>query len=303
MTTTWLSDILSKRPRVEYPWSESDPDDVMPGDIVIVGDMDRSMPSRMVVVLDTDTDRRCFLGALATNESSLATADALILEPEETDLPYKIAVLGGLTGYLWFVQVDKRLGVITEKVLDAVVAAYTGAENEFQKYRRGVPLQYPSWDLRWPDLEKESQVILELSQDCTEKRRNDNIDLPYIDPQLLVDISKQEVRKVILENYDILEARTRGFSPSCVNKEYDTLPPRLLLAYRALLTPLDRPTDLLIECGVNENQTKWLRRYTIADGLQKAPFVKIAGSDSITYKRFRNRGKRAEVLYEKIGGK
>lgn len=299
-TTSWLSDILSKRPRVDYPWSESDPDDVMPGDIVIVGDMDLSTPNRMVVVLDSDTDRRCFLGALATNELSLATADALILEPEETDLPYKIAVLGGVTGYLWFVQVDKRLGVITEEVLDAVVASYVGTENELQKSRRGVPLQYPSWDLRWPALEQESQVLHELAQDCTEKRRNDNIKLPYLDPQLLVDASKQEF---LLENYYILETRTRGFAPSCMREMIDIVDRALLRAHPALLSPLDHPIDLLIERGADENQTKWLRRYTIADGLQKAPFVKIAGCDSITYKRFHNGGKRAEFLYETIGGK
>lgn len=292
--TSWLSDILSKRPWVEYPWSQPNPDDVMPGDIVIVGDMDLSKPNRMVVALDSDSDRRCFLGALVTNELSLATADALILEPRETDLPYKIAVLGGLTGYLWFVQVDKRLGVITEEVLDAVVATYTGAENKFQKSRRGVPLQYPSWDLRWPALEQESQVLHELARNCTEKRRNDNIALPYIDPQLLVDTSKREF---LLENYDILEDRTRGFAPSCIREKINTLDRDFLRAYSILLSPQDHPSDLVLEPATNENEIEWLRRYTRADGLQKAPFVKIAGCDSIKYKR----NKRAEFLYETIG--
>lgn len=299
-TTSWLSDILSKQPRVEYPWSESDPDDVMPGDIVVVGDMDLSKPNRMVLVLDSYTDRRCFLGALVTNELSLATANSLILEPEETDLPYKIAVLAGLARYMWFVQVDKRLGVITEEILDAVVATCVGVENEFQTSRRGVPLQYPSWDLRWPDLEKESQVLRELSQDCTERRENDNIALPYIDPPLLVDASKHEF---LLDNYDFLEAQTRGFSPSCVRETINTLDRDFLRAYPILLSPLDRPTDLLIKCGANENQIKWLRKYTIADGLQIAPFVKIAVLNPIKNKRFRNGGKRAEVLYEPIGGR
>lgn len=299
-TVSWLSDILSKRPRVEYPWSESNPDDVMPGDIVIVGDMDLSKPNRMVVVLDSDIERRCFLGVLVTNELSLATADALILEPEKTDLPYTIVVSMGLARYLWFVQVDKRLGAITEEVLEAIVETYAGAENMFQKSRRGVPLQYPSWDLRWPDLEMESQVLRELSQDCTIRRGNDNIDLPYLDPQLLVDASKLEF---LLENYDVLESRTRGFSPSCVRETIDTLDRAFLRAHSALLAPLDRPTDSLIEGGADGNQTQWLRRYTIADGLKKAPFVKIAGCDPIKNKRFRNGGKRTEVLYEPIGGR
>lgn len=296
-TVSWLSDILSKRPRVEYPWSESNPDDVMPGDIVIVGDMDLSKPNRMVVVLDSDIERRCFLGVLVTNELSLATANALILKPEETDLPYAIVVSAGLARYLWFVQVDKRLGAITEEVLEAIVETYAGAENEFQKSRRGVPLQYPSWDLRWPDLEMESQVLRALSQDCTEKRGNDNIHLPYIDPQLLVDASKREF---LLENYDILKSkiRTRGFSPSCVRETFDTLDRAFIRAYSILLSPQDHLTDLVLEPTTNGNETERLRKYTREDGLQKAPFVKIVGCDSIEYKR----NKREEFLYETIGG-
>lgn len=47
-----------------------------------------------------------------------------------------------------------------------------GVENEFQKSRRGIPLQYPSWDLRWPDSEKELQFPHEPAQDCTEERRD-----------------------------------------------------------------------------------------------------------------------------------
>ncbi len=171
-TPEWLSGALAKRPRPEYAWRESNPDDVMPGDIVVVGDLEMPIPNRMVVVLDSDIARRCFLSALVTNELSLATANSLILEPEETDLPYKIAILAGLARYMWFTQVDKRLGAITEGVLEAIVETYAGAENKFQKSRRGVPLQYPSWDLRWPDLMKESQVLRELSQDCTMKCEN-----------------------------------------------------------------------------------------------------------------------------------
>ena len=65
-----------------------------------------------------------------------------------------------------------RLDIITEEVLEAAEAAYAGVENEFQTSRRGIPLQYPSWDLRWPDSEKELQVLHELAQDCTEEHRD-----------------------------------------------------------------------------------------------------------------------------------
>lgn len=178
---------LGKWQKGTYPWREAGEFlDIMQGDIVLVGQMDLSDPvRRMVAVLDVDDERRCFLGALVTNELWLAAADDVILVPECTDLPYNLAVMTGMAGYMWFVQVDERLGAISVDALEAALAGYTGAEDDLQRSLRGVPLQDIGRDLRWPALEAEVDCIQDLTRDCASKRHEHNIELPYPDPSLL----------------------------------------------------------------------------------------------------------------------
>lgn len=298
-TTDWLNEALSQRTRVEYPWRESEPLDVMSGDIVVVGDMDLSLPNRMIMVLSTEPERRCFFGALVTNELSLATADALILESEDTDLPYKIAVQAGTAGYFWFVQIEKRLGAVNAKILHVIIDVYAGGDNEFQYNRRGMPLQYEEWDLRWADLRDEVQIIRELERDCVENRENDYIDLPYIDPRLLDDLARVEV---LVEKYDELVTKSRGFSPSCIEQLLGSVNGSLLRAYPALFSPKNSILGLISKRVANETQEEWLLRCTKEDGLATAPFVKIIRNGVPGYERLRYGGKRVEYLYETVGG-
>lgn len=294
-TTDRLSEALSQLSPVEYIWRESEPPDVMPADIVLVGDMDSPGPVLMTMVLSVEPERRCFLGALVTNELSLATADATILEPEETDLPYKIAVLTGLTGYFWFVQVNQRLGAVNEKTLQAMIDVYTGVENEFQRSRRGVPLQYPRWDLRWPDLKAEAKILRKLEWDCREKREDD--DIIYIDPDIFNDLASGVITA---DKFGELGAT---FSPSCIEHFLDlgNLDISLLRAYPALFSPKGSVNGLIAK-RANENQEEWLLRCTKEDGLLNAPFVKIVGNGFSKHERVRYNGRRAEFLYEVVGG-
>lgn len=292
-TTDRLSEALSQRSPVDYIWRESEPPDVMPADIVLVGDMDSPGPDLMTMVLSVEPERRCFLGALVTNELSLATADATILEPEETDLPYKIAVLTGLTGYFWFVQVNQRLGAVNEEILQAMIDVYTGAENEFQRSRRGVPLQYPRWDLRWPDLKAEAKILRKLEEDCREKREDDDIDIIYIHPALFHDLASGVITA---DKFGKLEAT---FSPSCIEHYFESLNISVLRAFPSLFSPKGSVNGLITK-RANENQEDWLLRCTKEDGLANAPFVMIVGNSSSKPERVRYNGRRAEVLYKAV---
>lgn len=166
------AEALGKWQEGTYPWREAGEFlDIMQGDLVLVGQMDLSDPvRRMVAVLDVDDERRCFLGALVTNELSLAAADDVVLAPECTDLPYHVALMTGMAGYMWQVQVDERVGAMSVEALEAALAGYTGAEDDLQRALRGVPLQDIGRDLRWSALEAEVDCIQGLSQDCGAKR-------------------------------------------------------------------------------------------------------------------------------------
>ena len=299
----WLKAGLAQKPVAEYPWRETEPVDVMQGDIVIVGDMDFSGPNRMIAALSVDADRRFFFGALVTTELSLATADALILEPDMTSLPYKIAILPGFTGHLWFVQVDRRVGVLTEEGLEAAISGYAGMEDEFQFTRRGIPLQATRWELRWPDLEAESDTLHELTRDCTAQHQDDDIvpnddsDPIYFHPEVFEVLTSGGIS---VEEYDKLEAT---FSPSCIEHFLDlgNLDISLLRAYPALFSPKGSVNGLIAK-HPNENQEEWLLRCTKEDGLLNAPFVKIVGNGFSKHERVRYNGRRAEFLYEVLQG-
>jgi len=303
----WLTEAKSGLDPAVYGWRERGTlVDVMAGDLVLVGDMDASDDSRRVVaVLDVDANRRFFLAVLVTNDVSQAGADDLILDPKLTGLPYQVAVLARLPGYLWMVQVDERLGALTDEALDAVMAGYVGAEDPFQNACRGVPLQDRSRDLRWSDLEAEAELIHELSEDCTRKRHDEEMLLPLVDPELWPasdsgwDLSCAETLDALEE--DTRAGRVRGFSPSSVELILPTANPRLLRAYPALLTPDSDPAPLPSAYQTGEGPTPSLRDLAIADGLVAAPFVRLVTTDpSFSHQRITREGRRAEVMPELV---
>ena len=303
----WLTTAKSETTPAVYPWREvGDFLEIMAGDVVLVGDMDRSGESRrLVAVLDVDTDRRFFLGALVTNELSLATADDLILEPVLTGLPYPVAVLARLAGYMWSVQIDERLGALTDEALAAAIAGYGGGEDDLQRACRGVPLQDQGSDLRWSHLEVEAERIHELSEDCTQKRHKDGIALPFVDPSLWPvsgdgwDESCAEILAALEE--DTRNGRTRGLSPSCVEQLITTVDMRYLRAYPALFSPTSHPASSLPAGRNGDNAEGLFRELTISDGLTDVPFVKVVTSDtSWARERFVHDGRRAVLLPEMV---
>ncbi|MCY4370969.1 MAG: hypothetical protein OXF41_16475 [bacterium] len=298
------AEALGKWRKGSYPWREAGEFlDIMQEDIVLVGQMDLSDPvRRMVAVLDVDHERRCFLGALATNELSLAAADDVILAPEVTDLPYQVAVLTGMAGYMWFVQVDERLGAMSVDALEAALAGYTGAEDHMQHSLRGVPLQDAGRDLRWPALEAEVDCIQALTRDCAAKRHEDDIGLPFPDPSLLENALDGHHAQLL----EILEeatrnGRTRGFSPSCVEQVAGRLDCQILRAYPTMFQPRGPITTSPPVRSQQDSLSGWYFALTTADALAGAGFAKmIGGSGPSGPTRSDSNGRRYELLYETV---
>ncbi len=285
-----------------YPWREAGEFlDIMQGDVVLVGQMDLSEPvRRMVAVLDVDDERRCFLGALVTNELWMAAADDVVLAPECTDLPYHVVVMTGMAGYMWFVQVDERLGAINVDALDAALAGYTGAENDLQRSMRGVPLQDNGRDLRWPALEVEVDCIQDLTRDCAAKRHQNDIELPFHDPRLLesaLDAANAELLGILEEA--ARNGRTRGYSPSCLEQVAETLDCRVLRAYPTMFQPRG---SMAVSPPMRQDAGDpgdWLFERTVADAVAAAGFVKVIGINKPSWpQRSHHRGHRYELLYE-----
>ena len=305
----WITGCLDRWTPGAYPFrgTEEFPD-ILEGDLVLVGAMEGTTPAhRMVVALEVDEERRLFLGAPVTTDLWLATADSVILTPDHTGLPYQIAVLSGLAVHLWFVQADERLGALTEEALEAVSAGRYGAEDRFQISCRGVPLQRPTMDLRWPELKAESHHMRELARDCMDKLWDDTLDLPYVDPRLLSmsgDSSNEFYSGAlsILEE-ETREGRTRGFSPSCVEQMARTLDCRILRAYPNMLRPRGWIATSPPVCGDPDDPSEWLFELTVVDALAGAGFVKMIGiGEPSGPSRFERNGQRYEFLYETVEG-
>lgn len=302
----WLTKAVGRWAPTAYPFRETEEFlDLMNGDIVLVGGMDLSDPNRMVAVLQVDAERRCFLGALVTNELDLATAEDVILDSDHTDLPYRVAVMSGLAMHLWFVQVDERLGAMSVEALEAAIAGYCGAEDDFLISHRGVPLQERMMDLRWSDCEREGDQLTSLARDCIDKRWDEDIEHPYVDPRLIPAPSKSQdgFRADIL---DILEeetrnGRTRGLSPSCVEAVAGTLGRRILRAYPTIFQPRGSMAALPPVCLDEDDPRDRLLELTKADGLEGAGFIKMIGLDeSLGSTRFYSNGRPCELLYETV---
>lgn len=301
----WLGAALNEYQPGEYPWRDDEPalDEVTQGDVLVVADMDGRGPNRLVVVLDIDPERRCFHAAFFTNEQSFATAEDVILPTEDSGLPYRIAGQAGLTGWIWYVQVRRRVGALSDEASDAVSAGHCGVDDEFQRAHRGIPLQSQACDLRWPHLEAELEAITELTRDCARKRNDEHITLPFVDPRMLP-LPSNAFDTFEAETLDLLvkatqKGRTRGFSPSCVEQVIERLDRRDVLAYRSLLSTGPVTTNPPPRDDRKRDVTEWLLELTKADGLSQAPYVKVIGTHhSPTSQVIEHNGRRAEYLYE-----
>lgn len=298
----WLARAVAAHSATPSSWRQEEPTDVIEGDVLVVGAMDGEAPDCLVIAVDVDAQRRCFLAVRATNELPLAGADDVILGCEDTDLPYRVAALTCLVGHLWFVQVSRRVGALTENVAASVRAGLVGADDGFQRSRRGVPLQDPRSDLRWAALEAEANRMRVLAADCDRRRHDPLIALPFIDPEFLTGSRPETAMDP--ETFERLRNRTRRFSPSCIQWAVDNLSNQKLRAFRPLLatTAPAGPGGSSPEAAAGDPRPPLdpgaeLLQRTIEDGLRDAPFVKIASatnSDEI-HRPFEDR--RAEIVY------
>ena len=298
----WLARAVAAHSATPSSWRQEEPTDVVEGDVLVVGAMDGEAPDCLVIAVDVDAQRRCFLAVLATNELPLAGADDVILDSEDTDLPYPVAALTRIVGYVWFVQVSRRVGALTENAAAAVHTGLVCADHGFQRSRRGVPLQDPRSDLRWATLEAEANHMRVLAADCDRRRHDPLIALPFVDPEFLT--SSRPETAMDPERFERLRTRTRRFSPSCVQWAVDNLSNQKMRAYRTLLTTTVPPTlgPANPEAAASDPYPSSdpgveLLQRTIEDGLRDAPFVKIASatnSDGIL-RPFEDR--RAEIVY------
>ena len=303
----WLTGALEHHSPADYPWREEAPaDDVEVGDILVVTSMDGREPAdRMVLAYDVEPEQRCFLGLLMTSEAPMADNTDPVLHPDDTGLPYRIAVMTHASGWLWYVQIKHRVGSLTDEALEAVSAGRSGAGDEFHHKRRGLPLLREQWDMRWPTLLAEAAHIRALAKDCASKRWRKDFELPFADPRLLAASNgKPPPHEDTIER---MAHGTQGFSPGCTAWAVENLDDQRFLAYRQFFRLSRNPAKSPMPNGcplplkASNDTEDHLLRLTVADALEVASFVKIAvaeedGEPRSTYRSVQYGNRRAECI-------
>ena len=304
----WLTGALGDHCPAEYRWREEAPapDDVEDGDILVVTSMDGREPSdRMVIVFDVEPERKRFQGLLVTNETPLAVGTDLILDPEDTRLPYSVAATVRASGWLWYEQIKRRVGALTDEALDGVIAGYYDGKGEFHLSHRGLALLREPWDLRWPTLLAEAEHMRALAEDCTTRRLTELITAPFADPRPLA--SSNGAAFPNEETFQRMVHQTRGFSPGCTAWAGQHLDRQHFLAYQPLFAKSGIPARSPIPNGcplpldTSSEAAEYLLRLTVADALESTGFVKIAVAeeDSETrplYRSVQYEGRRTEYI-------
>ena len=102
---------------------------------------------------------------LAHAWSELATDTDAVIPGTDSGLPYPLVVECYVRGTVWLLQVRQRVGVLDERILEAVGRAVVDGEPAVEGVQTGLPLAGPA-DPRWRFKEDESAELRALTRDC-----------------------------------------------------------------------------------------------------------------------------------------
>jgi len=151
-----------------------------PGEIRKVLPMDLGAPPALVLVMGVAGSELAHPVVLLTPDLALGGDRDLALWPEDTGLPYAVAAQADVFGYVWTVQLEPPIGVVSEPVLAAIAGLQRpDPEPPAPDQRAGPPIVSPA-DPRWAYKEQELARLTAVAGDCAHQL----VDGP---PHLLVD--------------------------------------------------------------------------------------------------------------------
>jgi hypothetical protein len=119
---------------------------------------------RLVLVTEVDESVGVATAMLATNEVELSGGGDIAVGPEETGLPYLIAVETDVTGLVWFAQLGQPVGKVS-RTLPFREELFTGQVEDLPIRRRGLPI-INRRDSRWDWKQREAAELRQLTADC-----------------------------------------------------------------------------------------------------------------------------------------
>ena len=211
--------------------------------------MDRDTPAALVLVTDFDEMTQSVTVTLLSPDVEFGSSADLVLSGEEIGRTYDLLAEADIFGYMWVVQLDRRIGRVDAQVLEALSALRE--EDVVDRSVAGPPVLDRS-DPRWNFKLQELKRLQGLTADCT-RELIDGGRVASIDPNALRAPSTdaevaafEEFVVEVVEGVDRGTARVPGWLVDIA------LDDELVAAYRAvglynslrLLWRLADPTDV-----------------------------------------------------------
>ncbi|WP_301120938.1 hypothetical protein [Mycolicibacterium fortuitum] len=210
--------------------------------------MDRDIPAALVLVTDFDETTQSLTVTLLSPDVELGSSADVVLSGEEIGRTYDLLAESGIFGYVWVVQLDRRIGRVDAHVLEALAALREG--DVVDRPVAGPPVVDRS-DPRWKFQLQELMRLQSLTADCT-RELIDGGRVASIDPSALrapsTDAEVAAFEEFVVEVVEGVDRGTARIPGWLVDIALDD---ELVAAYRAvglynslrLLWRLADPTD------------------------------------------------------------
>jgi hypothetical protein len=143
--------------------------------------MDRDTHAALVLVTDFDDTTQSLAVTLLSPDVEFGSSSDLVLSGEEIGRPYDLIVESDVFGYVWVVQLDRRIGRVDAQVLQALSAL---RDDDAVDRPVGGPPVVDRSDPRWTFKLQELKRLQSLTADCT-RELIDGVRVASIDPNAL----------------------------------------------------------------------------------------------------------------------
>ncbi|MFV8053898.1 hypothetical protein [Mycobacterium sp. 48b] len=143
--------------------------------------MDRDTPAALVLVTDFDETTQSLGVTLLSPDVEFGSSTDLVLSGEEIGRTYDLLAESDIFGYVWVVQLDRRIGRVGAEVLEALAALRE--DDAVDRPVAGPPVVDRS-DPRWNFKLQELKRLQSVTADCT-REMIDGGRIASIDPNAL----------------------------------------------------------------------------------------------------------------------
>lgn len=129
--------------------------------------MDHDQRPGIVAVVDADEASRSATVVLLTAEVEMGGDRDLLLTPAETGLGYEVIAQAEIAGYVWLVQLERKLGALDSALVQQLLELQNAEPDALEPDLRAGPPIVSRRDVRWSFKSAELARLQDLTGPCT----------------------------------------------------------------------------------------------------------------------------------------